>query len=238
MPLRDHFAAPLKNQRHWGSFHATWATRIAETLNHGVLPDDFIAEPLVQWGGPIEIDVATQREAAIEERGSTAVATYAPPAAAVAIPVDWTKHDVIEIQVNRNEGGLCLVAAIELVSPANKERPSHRDAFVQKCLAYLRSGVSIAIVDVVTSRSANLIDELARAIGGDLGSKWSSIYAAAARVLPRKSDSVIEAWFEPLEIGGRLPTIPLWVAADMAAPLDLEETYAAACEALNISNNF
>jgi hypothetical protein len=35
------------------------------------------------------------------------------------------------------------VAAIEIVSPANKDRPEHRRKFVAKCAALLQQGVSV-----------------------------------------------------------------------------------------------
>ena len=53
-----------------------------------------------------------------------------------------------------------LVAVVELVSPGNKDRPEHRQAFVTKCAAYLQEQVNIVMVDVVTTRHANLHREL------------------------------------------------------------------------------
>lgn len=44
------------------------------------------------------------------------------------------------------------MAAIEIVSPANKDRPEHRHAFVAKCAALLQNQVSVTIVDLVTTR--------------------------------------------------------------------------------------
>ena len=49
-----------------------------------------------------------------------------------------------------------LRAAIELVSPANKDRAGSRRTFAAKCTGYLQHGISVVIVDIVTSRSANL----------------------------------------------------------------------------------
>jgi hypothetical protein len=60
--------------------------------------------------------------------------------------------DVVDVQIFTKEGGPTLVGAVELVSPANKDRAAHRDAFVSKCAAYLQQGVGLAIVDVVTER--------------------------------------------------------------------------------------
>jgi hypothetical protein len=43
VPLLDHFHPPLSERRPWESFHATWATAIADILNCGVLPSGYIA---------------------------------------------------------------------------------------------------------------------------------------------------------------------------------------------------
>ena len=56
-----------------------------------------------------------------------------------------------------------LVAAIELISPANKDRPEHRSQFTSKCAALLRQGVSLVLVDVVTARNVNLYADLLEA---------------------------------------------------------------------------
>jgi hypothetical protein len=53
-------------------------------------------------------------------------------------------------QYFNTEAGPVLVGAIELVSPANKDRSTHRDAFVSKCETYLRQGIGLVIIDVVT----------------------------------------------------------------------------------------
>ena len=54
------------------------------------------------------------------------------------------------------EGGRTLVAVIELVSPANKDRPAKRRLFAAKCATYLSRGIGLIVLDVVTSRQANL----------------------------------------------------------------------------------
>lgn len=234
MPLRDHFAPPLSRLRHWGAFHATWAAKIAMSLNQGVLPPNYVAEPLVDWAGPIEIDVATQETAAREEGGGTALATYAPPSATRSIAVDWAREEVVEIQVHRDEGGLRLIAAIELVSPGNKDRPANRQAFVDKCRGYLKAGVSVVIVDVVTSRGGNLSAELMRSLGDDSADGDRNIYLASSRFVGAGESGSVECWESSLEVGEPIPVVPMWLAVDLAAPLELEESYEATCEGLRI----
>ena len=58
-----------------------------------------------------------------------------------------------------------LVGAVELVSPSNKDRPASREALVSKCAGYIRSGVGLVVVDVVTDRPADLHRDLLQRVG-------------------------------------------------------------------------
>jgi len=44
----------------------------------------------------------------------------------------------------------------------------------------------------------------------------------------------LEMWAEVLALGSPLPTLPLWLGADLCVPLDLEQAYLAACAARRI----
>jgi hypothetical protein len=151
-------------------------------------------------------------------------------------------QDEYEVRVYDMERGQRLVAAIELVSPANKDRPEHRRAFVAKCAALLQNQVSVTIVDLVTVRDQNLYGDLLELIGQSdpaLGQESPGIYAVACRATKTKPDPgegwQLETWFEPLRIGQPLPTLPLWLADDLSIPLDLEGSYEATCKALHIA---
>ena len=236
MPLLDHFHPPLKEERHWEGMHSAWANAIVMQLNDAVLPTKYFAEPHVKLGAPVEIDVATwerDRPSGHDENGGVATMVYAPPEPAIALAVDFSELDTFEIQV-REEGGLQLVAAIELVSPANKDRATHRQAFVRKCATYLQEGISVIIVDVVTKRSANLhaelIEELAPNVTVDLHEE-DALYAVAYRSHPANQ---VHAWPKRLELGQALPTLPLWLSDILAVPVDLDRSYLAACKALRI----
>src|SRR5262245_30363670 len=63
--------------------------------------------------------------------------------------------DSYEIRVYQDLGGAEFRAAIELVTPANKDPVESQRMFAAKCVGYLRHGVAVVIVDVVTVRSAN-----------------------------------------------------------------------------------
>ncbi len=75
-----------------------------------------------------------------------------------------------------------LVAAVEIVSPANKDWPENRRAFVTRCAALLQPRVSVAIVDLVTTRQFNPYGDLLDLIGQTdpaLAPGPPSLYAAA-----------------------------------------------------------
>jgi hypothetical protein len=241
MPLRDHFRSPLNDAWPWDSVHANWATKIADQLNAGPLPPDYHAISLIKRGQEVEIDVAALRDEASptpsSEQGGAATAVWSPPRPSAATPVQFDEEDLFEVQVIRRFGGAQLRAAIELVSPSNKDRPSSRRAFVVKCSSYLFQGVAVVVIDVVTERLANLHAELLRLLELNGAMPWQSptnIYAVAYRVAGANGERILETWREELIIGAALPTLPLWLEADLSVPLKLEESYQAACASLRI----
>lgn len=238
MPLLDHFRPPLSQRRHWDSFHGAWAEAMAMNLNQSLLPERFVAEARVKLGGQIEIDVGTFAEdTAAPSSESRGVALWAPPRPAATAPLDFQDPDVFEVQVLSEEEGPRLVAAIELVSPANKDRPANRRMFATKCASYLHSGVSVIIVDVVTERSGNLHAELLELLQVRLstpGQGVHDLYATAHRTVYTPQGLHLESWADLLTLGGSLPTLPLWLQPDFCLPLDLEATYHSACVARRI----
>ena len=150
--------------------------------------------------------------------------------------MDFARLDVCEVRVYEELGGAQLRAAIELVSPANKDRPGSRRTFAAKCAGYLKQAVSVVIVDVVTERTANLHADLLEALEVSEAA-WESpsqLYAVAYRPVPVQKQQRIEAWPEVLTLGVSLPVMPLWLRVDLSVPLQLEETYATTCEGLRI----
>ena len=80
---------------------------------------------------------------------STAV--WAPPRARLAAPVDFARVQHVEVHVFQDAGGPQLRAAIELASPANKDRPRSRLTFAAKRVGYLERGVGLVVLDTVTT---------------------------------------------------------------------------------------
>ena len=233
--LRDHFHPPLSEQRFWHSFYNAWATHIAESLTPS-LPRGWFASPNVQFG--IEIDVAAFDEAAPEARGEnafSATASWKPqqPTMTIEFPI---VTDVVRVEVFATDGGPVLVGAIELVSPSNKDRPEHRDAFVSKCDTYPRQGIGLVIVDIVTDRIADLhVALLERAAPeADVRSE-SALYAAAYRPTVHNDVTSLDIWYESLQIDRPLPTMPLYLRGGPVIPVHLDDTYIQTCRGQRIS---
>lgn len=229
MPLLDHFHPPLAAARNWESFHALWAAALVEELNEELLPGNYFAETQLVIGGRVEVDVAT-----LEQQGpgqgnglGLALATWAPPRATGSMPGFFP--DEIEVRILETGGGPTLVGAIELVSPANKDRPESRRAFAIKCASYLQLGVGVMVVDVVTNRLANLHDELISLLGFGPDKQFPDrpgLYAAAYHpVRPQPQESRVDYWLVRLTLGQDLPTMAMCLRNGPVLPLDLDKTY-------------
>jgi hypothetical protein len=239
MPLLDHFNPPLTRTHGWRSFHSAWGNKIADHLNDGVLPPGYYALPNVDLDTPMEIDVAALHDRLASEGADPGkgLALWTPPEPALTAAVDLPTVDTVAVQVLYDEGEPRLIAAIELVSPSNKDRPAERLAFATRCVNHLYRRRFVVIIDPVTTRRANLHAEIWRLLELDGGAPWHSptdLYAIAYRAAGEKGQTQLQTWAEPLTLGAPLPRLPLWLGTDICVPLDLEPTYLATCKGLRI----
>ncbi len=239
MSLRDHFHSPLDDQTSWDLFHGQWPAMIVQRLN-SILPPRYVAGPHVHLGTEIEVDLASFEQGVpgfpAPQGGNGPAWQLSQPS--VAVETDLLNTDEYEVCVYDAERGRRLVAVIEIVSPSNKDRTETRRVFVAKCEAMLRKGVSVSIVDLVTSRHFNLYAELLALIGqsdASMGAEPPAIYAAACRWTGRALKRILETWSHVLTLGQPLPTLPLWLAENYYIPLELAATYEETCRALRIA---
>jgi hypothetical protein len=136
--------------------------------------------------------------------------------------------DRFEVFVFNDNASATLVAAIELVSPGNKDFESNRRAFAVKCVSLICRGVSLIIIDIVTNRLANLHNEImallgrpdARALPLD-----ARLYSAAYQPQLHGGGLNIDIWPECLAVCKSLPILPMRLNAEVCLRLDLEATY-------------
>ena len=223
MPLLDHFHPPLSRTHPWRSFHGAWAAAMARLLNAGVLPPGYYAVPYLGHDRPFVIDTAPRPQ------------PWAPPAAESAVAVEWPETDDVRVEVLTDDGDPRLAAAVELVSPRNKDRARAREAFAAKCADYLRRGCGLVVIDAVTTRRADLRGDLLSALGVEPESAGpGTLSVVSYRSVGRNGDGRLLSWPAALEIGQPLPTVPLWLGGEEAVPLDLEASHRAACADLQI----
>ena len=242
MPLRDHFQPPLDDVHSWDELHGMWPAMIVRELIE-VLPEPYYAAPAVHLGTLYEIDVGTYRgpSTTADESGGpadeTAAAPYAPPTPTLTLQPRLPSQDVYEVRIYESRRNRRLVAAIEIVSPSNKDRPESRGTFVSKVAALLKRDICVSIVDVVSTIDWNLYAELMgflESVDPDLGDEPPSVYAVSMRMRYEGDRRLMDSWYHPLIMGQPLPTLPVWLKETQAVSLALEASYEETCRALRI----
>lgn len=238
MPLRDHFHT-TSTVLNWEVVHGGWPMIIAQRLN-AVLPKEYVAQPHLHMGTLMELDIgALERESPYgsidgNSEGGVAVATWAPAVPMILLDTEFPEPSEYEVNIYKQDE-FRLVAAIELVSPSNKDRAENRQTFVNKCESLLKRDVCVTIVDPVTSRTANLYGELLDELHAPRTAiSQSVIYAATCRGRRSGLRWRLESWEHELAVGAVLPTLPIWLAPGLMVPLELEATYEDTCRSLRI----
>ena len=115
-------------------------------------------------------------------------------------------QDEYEVRVYDDRVGRRLVAAIEMVSPSNKDRPESRRASVAKIAALLLRDVLVSLVDIVTIREFNLYEGLFESIGVSdptLEREPPCFYAVTVRAKRGAQASLFNSWFYPMRSDNR-----------------------------------
>ena len=114
------------------------------------------------------------------------IAMYAPPRPTLILEPRLPDQDVYEVRIYDSRRNRRLVAAIEIVSPSNNDRPETRGTFVSKAAALLKHDVCVSIVDVVSTSDFNLYAELLNFLESTdpaLGDAAPPMYAVTAHAV-------------------------------------------------------
>ncbi len=242
MPLRDHFRSPVNDTHSWDEVHGQWPGEIVRNL-FTILPPGFRAAPKVYLGSSFEVDVSTyesdeQAARAVADSGADTTATLTALSPTFTAKAYLADQDEYEVRIYDTERNRRLVAAIEIVSPSNKDRPDTRDLFVGKVVALLQQDVCVSLVDLVSIRQANLYAELLARLGESdphLAPTPPHLYAVTLCFRkPPRSRPLFDAWFYPMTVGDPLPTLPIWLSPDLRVMLPLETSYQETCRLLGI----
>jgi hypothetical protein len=129
------------------------------------------------------------------------------------------------------ERGGCLIAAVEIVSPGNKDRDSYRATYALRYSGYLLQRVNLMLVDVHRrplnfSFADRITEELQIPNQPSLPAPMAISYRVGGPAAT--GGSLLGIWRRPLTIGEPLPTMKLPLSVEIAVAVDLEHTYARA----------
>lgn len=223
MPLHD-----WADNRGWNSLHLVWQNQLLEWVQDR-LPAGYraylgsVPALAVDAPPPGRPDLGV-REWPAEPPGPAAGADVPEPDAEAVAVFELDPQTAVHVEQHGR-----LVAAIELVSPRNKDRPEARARYLGRYLGYVRQGVHLLLVDVLP-RPAEF--SFADALAADLGFPPAACpvpFALALRVgEPVPDGTIVGAWRRPLRVGQPLPALPLPLTVKDAVMVDLEATYTAA----------
>jgi hypothetical protein len=220
MPLHD-----WTDDRGWDSVHQLWINALLFWLQER-LPAGYRAYPgsvpgLSIAAEPGRPDLAVRAWGPSPQSPSNAAAMPEPDFQAVGL-----LHPEPPAAVHVLRGGQ-LVAAIEVVSPRNKDRPSAREFYRNRFLGYLWSGVHLMLVDVHRRPIGfSFVEALAAEMQCQfpVGLPPHAVSFNVGGPTP-EGGQFLDGWYRSLAVGEPLPTLPLALSAELSLSVDLEHTY-------------
>jgi hypothetical protein len=211
-------------------FHVTWVPQISNVLNGGLLPGGYYALAEQHFGRPIA-DILTLHASSPSttlppDTGGIAVAE-APPRTRhkhVVDPAALARRRSLAI---RHVSGHRLVALVEIVSPANKDRAQHVDDFADKVLSALEHGIHVLLVDLLPPgpHDPQGIHEAILARLEQAGEPYALPAGEPLTLTSYAAGPSVEIYLEHLAVGADLPEMPLFLRPDRYVNVPLESTY-------------
>lgn len=217
-------------------FHNSWITHLKETLNGGILPAGFYAMS-EQRAGEVVADVLTLKGGALSSAtgGSEGIAVAeAPPKVRLTMVPDEnvTYRQARRTLSIRHTSHHRVVALLEIVSPANKDRAASVEEFADKAVLALEQGVHVLVVDLHApgphdpqGMHGAIWRQYDLAGYSPPEGKPLTLVSYAAAALPK-------AYVEPIGLGDALPDMPLFLHPERYVNTPLEPTYLAAYRGL------
>jgi hypothetical protein len=226
MPLHDWSA-----QTGWDGVHALWISELLRFVKPR-LPEGYRAyigsSPTLTIGAPpahADVQVREWRPEAPAENASSAIGDNGiEPDEEVAVSV-LTADPAVYVACAGH-----LVAAIELISPRNKDRHTAQDVYVSRYLGYLHEGVHLLLVDVhAYPLRFSFADRIAQELRLTRPS-CPSPFAISYRVGEPSPEGgkLLATWKRALSIGTPLPNMLLPLTVRQHIEIDLDQTYARA----------
>ncbi|MCI0459552.1 MAG: DUF4058 family protein [Gemmataceae bacterium] len=227
MPIHDWTRV---NAGTFHDFHSSGIIHLKETLNGGLLPRGYYALA-EQHAGRVLTDILTLQvdEPITPDSGSVAVVEAPPKVTRKVVPsADATYRATRRTLAIRHVTTHRVVALIEILSPANKDRPASVEDFVEKALAALHHGCHLLVIDLFPP---GLHDP--QGIHGSIWGTFDAVDDFPPEDKPLTLAAYVggrlpQAYLEAVAVGDSLPDMPLFLEPGRHILVPLETTYQAA----------
>ena len=120
-----------------------------------------------------------------------------------------------------------MVAAVEVISPRNKDRPSTRVESAARYAGYLQGGIHLLLIDLINRPIGfSFADAVEADIRYPNPVSLTPPFAAVYRVgEPTNPGSMVAVWRRTMVVGSPLPTLPIPLTVHNAVAIDLDATY-------------
>jgi hypothetical protein len=210
-------------------FHNVWIALLRIALNSGLLPEGFYAMS-EQHGGKYIADVLTLRSPGQSDSPSRAISggvalADTPPKVRHHMSLEPTGQTRQKTLTVRHVSGHRIVALLEIVSSANKDRKKHVDELLNKLEDALTHGIHLVVVDLFPPGKHDRLG-LHAALMKRLGGKATAPPTDEPLTLASYvADSPMDSYWEYLAVGNSLPDMPLFLDPEVYVQVPLESTY-------------
>ena len=222
------------------AFHLNWIAELNKALNGGLLPPGYYALPEQHAGSAIP-DILTLHASAASAKpaslpppsGGTALAD-APPKVQRKQTVGSVARTRRRTLAIRHVSEHRLIAILEIVSPANKDRPRSIAEFAGKVVTALAYGVNVFLVDILPPGIHDTC--------GMHGAIWQRLETTEEPYDLPEDDPLtiasyvageqVDIYLEHPVVGGILSEMPLFLRPDCYINVPLDGTYQEAYRSL------
>lgn len=213
-------------------FHTRWIVHLQESLNDGILPDEFYADAeqitaeAGEDGDRTRPDIlALRRPRNLFDPGgepNAGLALLDTPPALKRVPMEVSLRPRRHVAV-RHASGHRIVALIEVVSPGNKDRLTHVEEFAGRVADALANGIHVVVLDLFPPGRHDP-NGLHEAIAQQFSPARYSL-PVAGRTFASYVGGPGDAFIEHPAVGDTLPVMPLILTPERYVNVPLELSY-------------
>lgn len=213
------------------AFHLAWIGEMQKALNGGILPKGFYAMAEQHAGETIPDVLALHTSGPDagplpEPTGGAATVTKTRPKVDNRLTASRSPKGKRRTVAIRHVSGHRIVALVEIVSPANKDRKAHVTTFVNKMVTAVQLGIHVLLIDLFPPGKYDP--------SGMHGAVWDRFdpdedtapsedrpFALAAYA----AGNPARAYVSFVALGDPLPAVPLFLSPERFVNLELEPGY-------------